>query len=302
MNGNINNVSRETIQGQVENVLSNISGRMEYNAESVAEKTTKKGNLVVQKTYNFAVKSGKRESMTISDAGIIASVEKILMAERGKKFMGYVVCKELSKIADSGKLEKMGFKTAAEFAKAMFGFEVSTANHYVRIGRNFITDDYKVVDGLPELSIGHFIELNKYVGEDGDISAVVDMYLDGTLVDGMSTKQVRKALIERQNAIEAEALPAGESDESENVSENTSTGADTSKDSTSKAKSDSQQAGEEASAEPETFDSNIECGKALNALAKFSEVMENLNSHGMQVSGYEDSLVLLANLVKGLIK
>lgn len=285
-------VSREAIENNVAGVLSNVANRVQYAGEGINEKTTKKGNTVVQKKYDFAVKLGSRVSMTLSDPELITSVEKILLAEKGKKVMGYVICKEMARIADSGKLEKMGFKTVSEFGKAMFGFETSTCNHYVRIGRNFITDDYKVIDGLPELSISHFIELNKFVGENGDVSDIVDMYLEGTLVDGMSTKDVRKALTAKSNVIEGEASVVEESGNS-----------DSGKTEEKKAESGKSEGEKKAeSSGNETFDVNVECGKALNAISAFAEAMTKLNANGIQVSGYEDKLSVLADMVKALLQ
>ena len=86
-----------------------------------------------------------------------------------------------------------GIVDGAAYHDAVAGF---------KLRRNFIDDNYHVKEGLPELSISHFIELNAYVGEDGDISDIVDMYLDGTLVDGMSTKDVRNALNSKKDVIE----------------------------------------------------------------------------------------------------
>ena len=289
------NVTREAIEKKVVGALSEVSNRVQYDSNGIDEKTTKKGNMVVQKKYNFAVKVGNRASMILSDAELITSVEKILMAEKGKKVMGYVICKEMARIADSGKLEKMGFKTVSEFGKAMFGFETSTCNHYVRIGRNFITDDYHVINGLPELSISHFIELNKYVSENGDVSDIIDMYLDGTLIDGMSTKDVRKALVAKSNTVDSEATTI-ESNEVETVPDN-SEAADSSKDkSKSKSKKTSQLA------DKAEFDANVECGKALDAIAKFADAMATLNANGIQVTGYEEKLTMLADMVKALIQ
>jgi hypothetical protein len=285
-------VSREAIESNVAGVLSNMANRVQYAGEGINEKTTKKGNTVVQKKYDFAVKLGSRVSMTLSDPELITSVEKILLAEKGKKVMGYVICKEMARIADSGKLEKMGFKTVSEFGKAMFGFETSTCNHYVRIGRNFITDDYKVIDGLPELSISHFIELNKFVGENGDVSDIVDMYLEGTLVDGMSTKDVRMALTAKSNVIDGEASVVEETKQTEaGKAENGKTEA---------VKTETDKKAE--SSGNETFDVNVECGKALNAISMFAEAMMKLNANGIQVSGYEDKLSVLADMVKSLLQ
>lgn len=298
MNNNSNsaNVSRETIENQVQGVFNETMERAVYDASGLSEKTTKKGNMVVQKKYDFAVKLGNRVSMTISDPEIIRSTELIFQAKLGQKVMGYVICKEMARIADSGKLEKMGFKNAAEYGKAMFGFETSTTNHYVRIGRNFITDNYHVIDGLPELSISHFIELNKYVKEDGDVSDIVDMYLDGTLVDGMSTKDVRKALVAHENTIEADFV---DSDDSTDSTDSTEVKSGDSKGKKGKKETSRLAGDSDDSAE---FDANVECGKALNAIAAFAESMAKLNANGVQVSGFETMLDNLTTMVKALIQ
>lgn len=294
MNNNSNNVSRETIESNVSSVLMDVTERVHLDGNSINERTTKKGNLAVQKRYNFAVKVGTRVGMTVSDSALIESIEKIFVAERAKTVMGYVICKEMARIADSGKLEAMGFKNIAEFGHAMFNYKTSTSNHYARIGRNFIDDNYHVKEGLPELSISHFIELNSHVGEDGDISEIVDMYLDGTLVDGMSTKDVRNALSAKDNIIEAERVPFDDSDKGESVPTNDDKSTDSSKGKKEKAS-------QLADSESVEFDANIECGKALDAIAKFNDAMATLKANGIQVSGYEDKLAMLADLVKSLI-
>lgn len=297
MNENKNNVSRETIESNVSGILENVSERVHVDGDSISERTTKKGNLAIQKKYNFAVKVGTRVGMTVSDSQLIESIEKIFVAERAKTVMGYVICKEMARIADSGKLEGMGFKNIAEFGRAMFNYKTSTSNHYARIGRNFIDDNYHVKEGLPELSISHFIELNAHVGEDGDISDIVDMYLDGTLVDGMSTKDVRNALNSKKDVIEAEFTTSDDSDEGESVPIDENKSTDSSKGKKEKA---SQLA--DSDSDSDSFDANVECGKALNAITAFNECMMKLNANGIQVQGYQDMLNQLADMVKALIQ
>jgi hypothetical protein len=194
-------------------------------------------------------------------------------------------------------MEKMGFKNISEFGRALFGYQTSTSNHYARIGRNFITDDYRVIDGLPELTISHFIELNKYVGENGDVSDIIDMYLDGTLVDGMSTKDVRKALLSKDKTIDVEGEVLDDEDNTapDATTENKE---DKSTDSSKGKKEKASQLADNSL----PFDANIECGKALDAIAKFAEAMATLNANGVQVSGYEDKLATLADLVKAIIQ
>ena len=282
-NTNIN-VSREAIENNVSGIL-NVSERVHLDASSINELTTKKGNVAVQKKYDFAVKMGTRIGMTVSDSEMIESIEKILVAERAKTVMGYVICKEMARIADSGKLEGMGFKNIAEFGRAMFNYKVSTSNHYARIGRNFIDDNYHVKQGLPELSISHFIELNAYVGEDGDISDIVDMYLDGTLVDGMSTKDVRNALNAKKNLIEGDSTISEEAD-SEKSSDSDSDSDKSTDSGNAKKESTSQLADSEGK-----YDCNVYVGKILNNLNQISLTVDGMFNNDDLTAGEADSVI-----------
>ena len=201
------------------------------------------------------------------------------MATRASNVMGYVICREMAKIADSGKLESMGFKNIAEFGKCAFGFATSTCNHYAKIGRNFITDDYKVKDGLPDLSISHFIELNAKVGNDGDISHIVDMYLNGELVDGMSTKALRTALLKADKVIDTTATETSESAEAE-----TSESTETSKDTENKANV----------SEKKSFDSQVEIQKALDSISRFIDAYQTLIDNGYKpLDSWRDTVAAL---------
>lgn len=109
---------------------------------------------VSKKVYQFANPVGKRNSLTVYNLEVIKIMEMIDLALKGKTLLTYTICKGFAKIEESGELEKMGFKTVTEFGKAIYGLETSTVNHYVRIGKNFITDDFTVKAGLP--TVGHF--------------------------------------------------------------------------------------------------------------------------------------------------
>ena len=285
-------VSRETIGENVGHVLTSISDRVVVDSSSINERTTKKGNVALQKKYNFVTKLGNRTGMTVTDSGLIESIEKIFVAERARGIMGYVICKEMANIADSGKIEAMGFKNIAEFGRAMFNYKTSTSNHYARIGRYFLDNDYHVKEGLPELSISHFIELNAFVGEDGDISDIVDMYLEGTLVDGMSTKELRNALSRKKHMLIDSGDSSGSSD-----SDDSGDSSDSSDSSTSRKKSNKQ-----ADSDSKSFDANVELGKALQALTDFVGCMDNLDKHGIVIDGFEEHLSAIIDLVKAAIQ
>lgn len=278
----ISKVSKKGIIVGVTDVISNLNDRLNYDGESIQEKETKDGHVAVTRNYKLVNKRGNKESLMVTDAVLIESIDKIMTAERAKNVMGYVICREMAKIADSGKLKSMGFKNIAEFGKCMFGFQTSTSNHYARIGRVFITDDYKVRDGLPELSISHFIELNAQVGENDDISEIVNLYLDGTLVDGMSTKEMRNALNKKSKIVDTTATEVKE-DSKETKSETTQ---------------ESGQGKKEAMSTTGTFDAQVEIQKALDAIAKFTDAYGALVSNGF--SGLDNWTEILKSLVDDL--
>lgn len=200
----MNTMLKEKIVESVSEVMKKATERINQNEiEGISEKETSKGNVAVVKRYNLATNIGNRATLTLTDPDLIKSVEKIKFAESGRKVLGYVICKELARIDDSGKLKELGFKSISQFAEAMFGYKESTANHYVRIGKAFITDDYKVKDGLPEYSISHFIELNSLVTDNPDgtpnTERIENLFLEGVIKDGMSTKQLRDAIKSENN-------------------------------------------------------------------------------------------------------
>ena len=241
---------------------------------------------IIKKTYELSNPVGKRTSVTIYDLSVIESMEKIYKALHGKTILTYAICKELSKIEKSNKLESMGFKTISEFGKAFYNLETSTSNHYSRIGENFINEDYTVKGGLPELTVGHFIELSSLV-TDGNIQPIVDLYVSGKLVDGMSTKKVREVV----KAIKNPQLE-DKTEKAETSTTSTSTGnvAEIVPTTTEM---------EELKA---NFTPQVAVGKILNACTVLDELFKMLNDNGTtQALGYEEPLETLKALAKALI-
>lgn len=275
--------TKEVVQSTNLNDL--VSGVLKVDADSVFEKiATADGSVmeVSKKTYNFASPIGKRTSMTIYDLAIIESMEKIASALRGKTLLTYAICKEFSKIAESGKLENMGFKTISEFGKAVYGLESSTVNHYARIGQTFINDDYTVKAGLPQLTVGHFIELSSKV-KDGDISPVLELYASGKLVDGMNTKKVREVLKGDSNPqLESAKVEKETKAKDGNVADVVA--------------SESEMEELEAA-----FDSQVVIGKIINACSVIDSLFSMLNKHEMNAIGYSDNLDSIKALAKALL-
>jgi hypothetical protein len=246
---------------------------------------------IVKKVIDFAQPMGNRTQVTAYDAKFIEITEKIKKALTARDMITYVVCKELSNISESGMLDKYGFKNVAEYGKALFGLERQTVNHYVRIGKNFINDDYTVKGGLPKLSVAHFIELNSMVGENGELDGILALYQNGTLVDGMGTKKVREAL----NAIKKPLLES---------KEDTNDKAEDSK----AEKKDAKATVEKVEDEPTTeelkaeFDSQIVIGQILNACTRIEELFSLLSENEIKATGYTESLETIKGLAKTLLK
>lgn len=260
--------------------------------EGVSTTETKDGAIIASKEYHFMNPIGKRATMKTFDAAIIESTEKIGMALYGQNVLTFAVCRELAKMDDKTKLDSMGFKNIGEYANALFDLSRVTATQYARIGKVFINDEYKIAsDILPSgLQKGHLLELLSVVGEDGDISDVESLYLDGSLTDGMPTTAIRKVVKDWKSgalAIEGEAkeIPAIEDKsekEGKNVSRETS------------APATDVKSGE--------FDVQIEVGKILAACNQITESFDILNRHEFNVGGYEKNLDAIRALANAMLQ
>lgn len=262
-------VSKSGIIVGVTDILSKLNERLAYEGDGIEEKTTSKGNVAIARKYTLVNKKGDKTTLTINDSAMIESIDKINLAQKGRNVTGYVICRELAKIAESPVMKQLGFKNIAEFGRCVFGYSTSTTNHYAKIGKYFITDEYKVVDGLPDLSISHFIELNAKVGEDGNIQPIIDLYLEGTLTDGMSTKALRSALLKSSKVIETTAK-----DVTDETLESTTT-------SEAKATTETTTTPEAtATTGKDAFDAQVEIQKALDSVAKFMDAYGVLIDNG----------------------
>lgn len=287
MRREVNEVVAEVVT-EVPNNMSDLNRRvveaLTVDSEALFETIqTGDGELVVtKKTYNFTNPIGKRNSMTIYDMSIIESMEKITHALHGKALLTYAICKEFSKIAESGKLENMGFKTISEFGKAVYGLETSTVNHYARIGSTFINDDYTIKAGLPDLSVSHFIELSSQV-QNNDITPIIDLYASGTLVDGMSTKKIRETLKTLATPqLETSKVEREEKVKDGNVADVVPNDSDI----------------QELQA---NFDSQVVIGKIINACTVIDSLFKMLNEHEVNAVGYSDNLDSIKALAKALL-
>lgn len=244
---------------------------------------------IVKKQYTFVEPIGKRSQISVYDVDIINSLDKIQSAINGRKYLNYVIAKELSNINESGKLENMGFKNIAELGKSIFGLESSTVNHYARIGKFFINADYSIKGALPDISISHLLELSKLVDEEtGDISQITEMYTNGTLIDGMSTKKIREVV--NQLSIEDK----GEEKENDEKQEEANPTTDA-----TATKINEETPIETLSAE---FDKQVVVGQIVNSVSRINELFSLLNKNDVKTSGYNEALELLQNLALQLLQ
>lgn len=240
---------------------------------------------VSKKTYSLVNPVGKRATVTVYDLSLIEEIEKIGRALYGKTILTYSICKGFSNMAKGDKLERLGFKTIAEFGKAFYGLETSTVNHYTTIGTNFINDDFTIKNGLPDLSISHFIELSSLV-ENGNITPIVKLYADGTLTDGMSTKKVRETLKALKTPLLTDSAPAEVKLAETTPTENVATVVPSSE--------------EMASIEAD-FSVQTVVAKILNATTVIDELFDMLRSHGTLVVGYGESIDAIKAIAKSLL-
>lgn len=164
---------------------------------------------IVKKTVRFEIAKGKRAQVDISNPDIINSVDKINAARHGVDIMAYVICRELANLqGHEEELQKMGFDDVADFGRSVFGYSRNTVNQYVRVGKAFILPDYSVMPALPStISVSAMLEILAYVQKDGgalDVQLLSNLYSNGILADGMSTKSIRDSLLKwsQSNALE----------------------------------------------------------------------------------------------------
>ena len=289
-------------------VTTNMAKALAFNEDDAYTEIARKDGTtveIVKQVFEFKEPIGNRNQLTIMDMDIIKSVKTIQGAINVRKMSNYIICKEFSRINESGKLENMGFKTIGEFGKALFGLETSTVNHYARIGTLFITDDYEVNPLLPQLSVSHLLELESY--ENGDVEKISELFQNGTLSDGMSTKKIREVLKSlSENAIEDK----GGNDENSNDNSAGDTGNNSTVSTTDNSSGNGDTTSQSSSAEPTaesveqlsaSFDKQIVVGKMLNYCEVIEQLFCLLKEHDIEVVDYNTPIDAIKAMVQALL-
>ena len=288
-------------------VTTNMARSLAFNEDDAYTEIAKKDGStveIVKQVFKFKEPIGNRNQLTIMDMDIIKSVKTIEGAINVRKMSNYIICKEFSKINESGKLENLGFKTIGEFGKALFGLESSTVNHYARIGSLFITDDYEVNPLLPQLSVSHLLELESY--ENGDVEKISELFQNGTLSDGMSTKKIREILKNlRENAIEDKST----SDENSTDS-STDNSTDNSTENSTDSSTDNSTDNSITTVEPTTdfleqlnanFDKQVIVDKMFNYCVVLEDMFSMLKQHDIEVVDYSTPIESIKAMIKALL-
>ena len=268
-----------------------------------------KGKVVRMREYNFVNPIKNRTSFKTFDSEVIESTEKIAMALQGRKVLSYAICRELSKLDNKEKLESMGFKNIGQYANALFDIATITGNQYARIGRYFINDNYEIKsDVLPSnLSTSHLLEFLKYVDEDGSFDSIEFLYLDGVLVDGMSTKKLRQSLKEyfqvttvdgEANEVSEDTEQASESSEQEQASESSEQASESTEQKQASESNEQTQA-------TKIDDKQVEVGKILssidNIMISFEKIFGIVGEESPELDNLANSFEFIKNVAKGYI-
>ena len=303
----MNNETIAKLDTNLLKVTNNMAKSLVFNEDDAYTEIAKKDGTtveIVKQVFKFKEPIGNRNQITIMDMGIIKSVKTIEGAINVRKMSNYIICKEFSKINESGKLENLGFKTIGEFGKALFGLETSTVNHYARIGELFITDDYQVNPLLPQLSVSHLLELTSYC--DGDVEKISELFQNGTLTDGMSTKKIRETLKSlKDSAIEDKSENSDNSENTEVIVTDNGSEVVTEKSNESSESSESSESNEPTAESIESLNANFDKEKVVGKLANYCMCVDTLfkilTDHDIEVVGYKDHIDTLKAMVQALV-
>ena len=276
-------------------------------AKAILSVTKKDGTKtdIVKKVYKFIEPVGNKNQLTVMDAETIETLELIKGAIEANKKTTYVICKGFSRLNNKEQLEKMGFKTIGELGKAIYGLETSTVNHYARIGELFIMDDFTINPMLPQLSVSHLLELTSYA--DGDVEKISELYQNGTLVDGMSTKKIRETLKNlRESTIEDKQTSSSESDNDTTIVADNGTEVITDSESSDSSESSESSESNEPTAESiESLKANFNKEKIVGKLANYclcvDQCFKILTDHDIEIVGYKEHIDTLKAIVEHLL-
>lgn len=166
---------------------------------------------VIASVFKFVEPKGKKTEIQVNNPEIAASLYKMQAATGAKAEIDKFIARELYKLSlHDDEIKRMNFDGAIDLYSTVFGVSKDLASKRLRIGRFFIDDNMQVNPIIPtSWSLSHMQELLQYLPDDDTqvIPTVAKWFVDGTITDGMSTKDVRKAM----KAMTSAQLPEGKS-------------------------------------------------------------------------------------------
>lgn len=153
---------------------------------------------VIASVFKFAEPKGKKTEIQVNNPEIAASLYRMQAASGAKAEIDKFIARELYKLSlHDDEIKRMNFDGAIDLYSTVFGVSKDLASKRLRIGRFFIDDNMLVNPIIPaSWSLSHMQELLQYLPDDDAqvIPTVAKWFSDGTITDGMSTKDVRKAM------------------------------------------------------------------------------------------------------------
>lgn len=153
---------------------------------------------VIASVFKFAEPKGKKTEIQVNNPEIAASLYRMQAASGAKAEIDKFIARELYKLSlHDDEIKRMNFDGAIDLYSTVFGVSKDLASKRLRIGRFFIDDNMQVNPVIPaSWSLSHMQELLQYIPDDETqvIPTVAKWFSDGTITDGMSTKDVRKAM------------------------------------------------------------------------------------------------------------
>lgn len=153
---------------------------------------------VIASVFKFAEPKGKKTEIQVNNPDIAASLYRMQAASGAKAEIDKFIARELYKLSlHDDEIKRMNFDGAIDLYSTIFGVSKDLASKRLRIGRFFIDDNMQVNPIIPaSWSLSHMQELLQYLPDDDAqvIPTVAKWFSDGTITDGMSTKDVRKAM------------------------------------------------------------------------------------------------------------
>lgn len=185
------------------------------------------------------------EVIRVDDATALQSYGRVQAIVALHEKAGIALCYEFHIVRSNKLFAQFGMKSFAEWVERVTGMSSKTADIYARIGGAFVVSEevdgkahYTLSHGLNDyesfLTVGHLLELLKFVPEKGEAVEGADNIPELFRINGfsmyLSTKNMREAIkkilsdtidVQASEVLNSESEEASESDNTVAVSDNT---------------------------------------------------------------------------------